>query len=150
MGETGAPNPAWVIVPVPIREGMTVQLQLPRDLTAEEAAKIGRVVAALARSRLARKKRGSSNYRKQRLRVARLTSRVAAARKDFLHKTSTTIAKNHGLVVLENLKVRNMTASARGTAERPGRKVRQKAGLNRAILDSSSSFRAAALKVSGG
>jgi putative transposase len=61
--------------------------------------------------------------------------RVANARKDFLHKTTTTIAKNHGMVVLEALKVRNMTASAKGTAAEPGRNVRQKAGLNRAILD---------------
>jgi putative transposase len=61
--------------------------------------------------------------------------RVANARKDFLHKTSTTIAKNHGVVVLEALKVRNMSASAKGTAVEPGKMVRQKAGLNRAILD---------------
>lgn len=90
---------------------------------------------ARAQRRLARKVKGSQNYRKQRLRVARLHARVSAARKDFLHKTSMTIAKSHGLVVLEDLKVRNMTASAKGTVEAPGRGVRQKAGLNRAILD---------------
>lgn len=96
-----------------------------------------RAGASLARAqrKLARKVKGSSNYRKQRLRVARLHARVSAARNDFLHKTSTTIANNHGLVVLEDLKVRNMTASAAGTIEAPGRNVRQKAGLNRAILD---------------
>jgi putative transposase len=43
----------------------------------------------------------------------------------------------HGLVVLEDLRVKNMTASARGTIAQPGRNVRQKAGLNRAILDKS-------------
>lgn len=96
-----------------------------------------RAGASLARAqrKLARKVKGSSNYRKQRLRVARLHVRVSAARNDFLHKTSTTIANSHGLVVLEDLKVRNMTASAAGTVEAPGRNVRQKAGLNRAILD---------------
>jgi len=57
------------------------------------------------------------------------------ARKDFLHKHSTAIAKNHGVVVVEALKVRNMSASAKGTVEEPGRMVRQKSGLNRAILD---------------
>jgi IS605 OrfB family transposase len=41
----------------------------------------------------------------------------------------------HGLVVLEDLRVQAMTASARGTIEQPGRNVRQKAGLNRTILD---------------
>lgn len=103
-----------------------------------EGPNVGRNAAqrlALTRRRLARKVRGSQNYRKQRRRVSRLHARVAAARKDFLHKTSTTIAKSHGLVVLEDLKVRNMTASASGTIEAPGENVRQKAGLNRAILD---------------
>jgi len=88
-----------------------------------------------AQRSLARKTKGSNNRRKARLRVARLHKRVADARKDFLHKVSTTIAKNHGVVVLEDLNVRNMTASAAGTLETPGRNVRQKAGLNRAILD---------------
>lgn len=101
-------------------------------------ANVGRKAArslAIAQRRLSRKRKGSQNYRKQRMRVARVHARVSAARKDFLHKTSTTIAKSHGLVVLEALKVRNMTASASGTVEAPGRNVRQKAGLNRAILD---------------
>jgi putative transposase len=61
--------------------------------------------------------------------------RVANARKNFLHEQTTTIANNHGMVVVEALKVRNMSASAKGTVAEPGRNVRQKAGLNRAILD---------------
>ncbi len=88
-----------------------------------------------AQRRLARKKRGSNNRRKQVRRVARLHARVSAARRDFLHKTSTTVANNHGAVVLEKLQVRNMVRSAAGTVEKPGRNVRQKAGLNRSILD---------------
>ncbi len=88
-----------------------------------------------AQRALARKKRGSANRRKAARRVARIQKRVANARKDFLHKHSTTIAKNHGTVVVEALLVRNMSASAKGTVEEPSRNVRQKAGLNRAILD---------------
>ena len=84
---------------------------------------------------LARKKRGSANRRKTARRMARIQQRVANARKDFLHKHSTTIAKNHGMVVMEASQVRNMSASAAGTVEEPGRNVRRKAGLNRAILD---------------
>jgi putative transposase len=61
--------------------------------------------------------------------------RVSNARKDFLHKTSTKIAKNHGVVVLEKLEARNMVRSAAGTMEAPGKNVRAKSGLNRAILD---------------
>jgi putative transposase len=93
---------------------------------------VGRKAAtALAKAQraLARKQKGSNNRRKARLRVARLHARVSAARKDFLHKTSTALAKSHGVVVMEDLKVRNMTAAKSGV----GRAA--KAGLNRAILD---------------
>lgn len=90
---------------------------------------------ANAQRQLARRKRGSANYSKTRARIQRLHMRAADARKDYLHKLSTDIAKNHGFVALETLKVGNMTRSASGTVEAPGRNVRQKAGLNRAILD---------------
>ena len=88
-----------------------------------------------AQRNLSRKKRGSANRRKAARRVAKIQMRVANARKNFLHEQTTAIANNHGTVVLEALKVRNMTASAKGTAAEPGKMVRQKAGLNRAILD---------------
>jgi len=88
-----------------------------------------------AQRNLSRKRRGSSHRRKAIRRVAKIQLRAANARKDFLHKVSTDIAKNHGIVVVEALKVRNMSASAKGTLAEPGRKVLQKAGLNRAILD---------------
>ena len=53
---------------------------------------------------------------------------------DLLHKISTYIAQNHGgTVVVEDLKIKNMMKSARGTASNPGRNVSQKAGLNRSI-----------------
>ena len=88
-----------------------------------------------AQRTLSRKKRGSSNRRKAVHHVAKIQMRVANARKDFLHKVTTDIANNHGAVVLEALKVRTMSASAKGTAAESGKMVRQKAGLNRAILD---------------
>ena len=88
-----------------------------------------------AQRNLSRKKRGSSNRRKAIRRVAKIQMRVANARKNFLHEQTTAIAQNHGTVVLEALKVRNMSASAKGTATEPGTMVRQKAALNRAILD---------------
>jgi putative transposase len=88
-----------------------------------------------AQRAVARKARGSANRRKAVRRVAKIHRRVANARKDYLHKISTAIAQNHGMVVVEALRVRNMSASAKGTAEAPGRNVRQKAGLNRSILD---------------
>ena len=59
----------------------------------------------------------------------------ANVRKDFLHKEATGLAKSHGVYRLEKLRVRNMTASAAGTVEEPGKNVAQKSGLNRSILD---------------
>lgn len=84
---------------------------------------------------LSRKKKGSKNWQKNRIRLSRLHRRIADARNDFLHKVSTTICKSHAVVVIEDLKVKGMSASASGTKERSGKNVRQKAGLNRSILD---------------
>jgi putative transposase len=83
---------------------------------------------------LARHKRGSRRYAKQRARLARLQARAARIRRDWLHRASTDIVARFGVVVIEALSIRNMTASARGTVEEPGRNVRAKAGLNRSIL----------------
>jgi putative transposase len=85
--------------------------------------------------RLSRKIKKSNNWFKQKSRITKLHIRIADMRNDYLHKLSTDISKNHAAVVLEALKVKNMSASAKGTIELPGRKVRQKAGLNKAILD---------------
>jgi putative transposase len=85
--------------------------------------------------RMSRKVKFSNNWKKAKARVQKIHARIANARKDFLHKTTTTICKSHALVCIEDLQVRNMSRSAKGTAEQPGRKVSQKSGLNRAILD---------------
>jgi putative transposase len=76
-----------------------------------------------------------STHQKAKARVQRIHTRITNARKDFLHKTTTTISKNHALVCIEDLQVRNMSKSSKGTVEQPGKKVSQKSGLNRAILD---------------
>lgn len=85
--------------------------------------------------KLSRKVKGSANRKKQKGRVSRLHIRIADARNDYLHKLSTTISKNHAMVVLEDLRVSNMSKSAKGTIEEPGRNVAAKSGLNKAILD---------------
>ncbi|MGL9607348.1 RNA-guided endonuclease InsQ/TnpB family protein, partial [Escherichia coli] len=56
-------------------------------------------------------------------------------RRDYLHKVTTTVSKNHAMIVIEDLKVSNMSKSAVGTVSQPGRNVRAKSGLNRSILD---------------
>lgn len=85
--------------------------------------------------RLARCKRGSNRRKRVKARLARLQAKRADARRDFVEKASTDIAVKYDLIRLEALNVRGMTRSAKGTVEEPGTNVRQKAGLNRAILD---------------
>jgi len=86
--------------------------------------------------RLARARRGSQRRRRVRLAIARLRAREADRRKDWAEKTSTGIACRFDLIRVEDLKIKNMTRSAKGTAGNPGRNVRQKAGLNRQIMRS--------------
>jgi putative transposase len=85
--------------------------------------------------RLSRKKRGSRNYYKALRVVAKSRNRVTCRRRDFLHKTSAALVGRASLIATEMLQIRNITASARGAREKPGVRVRQKAGLNRSILD---------------
>jgi putative transposase len=85
--------------------------------------------------RMARKVKGSSNWKKAKARVQRIHAHIANARNDFLHKASNTISKNHAMIAVEDLQVRNMSRSAKGSAETPGRNVRAKSGLNKSILD---------------
>jgi len=88
-----------------------------------------------AQRAMSRKVKYSANWKKAKARVQRLHARIANVRRDFLHKQSTTICNNHALVCIEDLRVRNMSKSAAGSRERPGRNVRAKAGLNKAIRD---------------
>jgi len=90
---------------------------------------------ATLQRRLAKKKKFSQNWRKQKARIGRLHLKIKNARHDFQHKTSTALSKNHALIVVEDLKVVNMSKRAKGTLERPGSNVNAKSGLNKAILD---------------
>ncbi len=84
---------------------------------------------------LSRKVKFSSNWNKAKAKVQRIHSRIGNARRDFLHKTTTAISQNHAMVCIEDLQVRNMSRSAAGTLDAPGRNVRAKSGLNKSILD---------------
>jgi putative transposase len=72
---------------------------------------------------------------KAKARIQRIHAHIGNARRDYLHKTSTAISQNHAMVCLEDLQVRNMSKSAAGSTERPGKHVRAKSGLNKSILD---------------
>lgn len=58
--------------------------------------------------KLSRRKIGGSNWNKQRIKVARIHEKIVNARKDYLHKISTEIVKNHDIIGVENLQVSNM------------------------------------------
>ena len=90
---------------------------------------------AVYQKQLKNKVKGSNNSRKLKQKITRAHHRIACIRRDFLHKTTTDICKNHAVVHVEALNVAGMTKSASGTVENPGKNVKQKSGLNRAILE---------------
>ena len=78
--------------------------------------------------RKARQQKGLNRYRRTCEAIAKLKARQARKRLDWTHKTSDRIASEFETVWAEDLKIRNMTRSAKGTVEQPGRNVRAKAG----------------------
>ena len=105
-------------------------LHAPR-LTGRERTRLRRL-----QRRLARATRGSNRRGRVRHAIAKLRARETDRRKDWAEKASTDIARRFDVIRVENLKITNMTRSAKGTRENPGRNVRAKAGLNRGILGS--------------
>jgi putative transposase len=95
-----------------------------------------RMKAALegAQRNLARRAKRSNNRAKARKLVSALQRTTANRRRDFLHQRSAKLVASANLIATETLSIRNMTRSAKGTVESPGRNVAQKAGLNREIL----------------
>jgi putative transposase len=100
-------------------------------MTGSESARVHRL-----QRRLARSQRGSNRRRKVKAAIAKLKARETDRRKDWAEKVSTDLARRFDVIRVESLSIQNMTRSARGTIEHPGRNVRQKAGLNRGILRS--------------
>lgn len=107
--------------------GEVVSIPASLDFIERRKCTIQRIVA--------RRKKGSKRRLKAIQKVARLSAKRARIRRDWHHKAALNIAQRFGTVVMEDLKITNMTASAAGTVEAPGRNVRQKAGLNRSILN---------------
>ncbi len=149
MDRAGRWHVAFAVIPEPVSapcngqvvgidRGVTVSAALSTGdllhvpgLTAQERQRMRRLQHKLARTR-----RGSNRRGRVRLAIARLTVRQTDRRKDWAEQASTRIARRFDLIRLEDLQIKNMTRSARGTSVDPGRRVRQKAGLNRQILRS--------------
>jgi IS605 OrfB family transposase len=107
----------------------TGELSSPAGLRPKEAQRRLRLQRRLARAR-----KGSHRRRKVKTAIARITAREADRRKDWVEKTSMDLARRFDVIRIEELNVKGMTRSVRGTLAAPGRNVGQKAGLNRGIL----------------
>lgn len=108
-------------------DGSFTELPKSRIKTLEE--KIAKLQVALVR-----KTKFSNAWRKLKIRISKLHKRITRIRHDFLWKTAHNLSKNHAAVALEALKTSNMSRSAKGSLENPGKNVAAKSGLNRAIL----------------
>jgi transposase len=99
------------------------------QLTTKERAQIRK-----HQRRAARASKGSEREAAEYAKAARLKAREGNRRRDWCEKTSTMLARTCDVIRFEKLNIKNMTASAKGTVTQPSMNVRQKAGLNRAIL----------------
>ncbi len=149
MDRAGRWHVAFAVIPAPVPapgNGQTVGID--RGVVVSAALSTGEMLYAPAltgpeRTRLrrlqrtlSRAKRGSNRRAQVRHAIARLKARETDRRKDWAEKVSTGIARRFDLIRVEDLQITNMTRSARGTRDDPGRNVRAKAGLNRGILGS--------------
>ena len=83
--------------------------------------------------RMSRKVKFSKNWKKEKAKVQKVSAKIANIRKDFIHKVTTEIAKNHALVIMEDLSVKKMTKSLAGSTATPVAKIKKR-NLNRSIL----------------
>jgi transposase len=149
MDRAGRWHIAFAVIPAPVpAPGNAQTVGIDRGVAVSAALSTGELLhapALTARERtrlrrlqrsLARAERGSNRRGRVRHAIARLRARETDRRKDWAEKASTGIARRFDVIRVEDLQITNMTRSAKGTRENPGRNVRAKAGLNRGILGS--------------
>ena len=88
-----------------------------------------------AQQRLSRCKKGGHRWKQRRAVLANHQHRERVRNRNECHRVTTDLVRRFGLIALEGLQIKNMTRSAAGTVENPGKNVRQKAGLNRSITE---------------
>ncbi|MFD8003024.1 RNA-guided endonuclease InsQ/TnpB family protein [Streptomyces mirabilis] len=138
---------AFAVIPAPVMEPGTGEvIGIDRGVTITAALSDGRTLncpqlTTRERAQIRKHQRRGARAPKNSLqktteyaKVAKLKAREADRRKDWCEKASTMLARSYDLVRFEKLNIKNMTRSAKGTIEEPGKRVAQKAGLNRAIL----------------
>lgn len=125
------PSTSAIGIDVGVKHFITLSTGEHIDLPISLNKLIARTI--VLQKQLSHKQKGSNNRRKALRRLSKAHARVRNTRLDFLHKVSTNIAKNHSYVVMEDLRVKDMMRSARGTREQPGKNVKAKSALNRSI-----------------
>jgi putative transposase len=110
-------------------------LDMPRLLRPGEQRRLRKLELQAARRRTVRRPGVPASNRERRTydQIAALRGRQVRRRNDWLHKQTTVLAGRHGLIVIESLRIEDMTRSARGTIKNPGINVRAKSGLNQSI-----------------
>ena len=125
-GTAGVGLDAGIAHDVTTSEGEVLDLGAPSRREQRWLARLHRAVS--------RKKLGSKSRQRAQERANRFKRHLANRRRDRAHKESTRLVKTRCFVAGEDLKIRAMTASAKGTVEEPGRNVAAKSGLNRKFL----------------
>jgi putative transposase len=77
----------------------------------------------------------SNNWKKQQKNIRAIHASIKHMRNDYANQVSAKLTEQYGQIFIEDLAIRNMSQSAKGTADAPGKNVKAKTGLNRAILD---------------
>jgi putative transposase len=146
LDRAGRWHVAFAAIPEPIdgpQDGSTVGVD--RGVTVSAALSTGELLHVpylrtgeaqrlrRLQQRLARAQRGSNRRAATKLAIARLRAREVDRRRDWAEKTTTSLARRFDTIRLEDLDVRSMMKSARGTLKNPGTNVAAKRGLNRGI-----------------
>lgn len=126
-------NDDWVGVDVGIAQYAT--LSTGKHYDGVRAFRKNRRKLARLQRRFARQVIGSARRKDTAGRIAALHHHIAMKRHDRAHWVSSKLVKNHGRIRMEDLRLVNMMASAKGTHENPGKNVAQKRGLNRHLAD---------------
>ena len=134
---------AWLPLEENDKPDMGIDVGIESFLTTSEGEQLAPINAnrhrAAERRRLqrslSRKQKGSARRRSARQRLARHSAHEGLFRKDHAHKVSANLAKRYRCMVVEDLKIKTLSRSAKGTADQPGKNVKQRSGLNRSLLD---------------
>jgi putative transposase len=140
---------AFAVIPGPIPGPGTGQVVgIDRGVVVSAALSTGEMLSAPGLSererarlrklkrKLAHARRGSNRRAEVKLSLARLKARERERRKDWAEKVSTGLVQRFDVIRVEDLDIKAMTRSARGTLAEPGRNIAAKAGLNREIARS--------------